>query len=100
MFMSGFCVSASQLGMPDAGLMSYGEVVEAGGRICAATRLPVIGDGDTGYGNAVNAKRTARARPLRRWARVHCGGTVATRRRGARRLRRCAASHRRDSREC
>ena len=35
-------------------------MVEAGGRICAATRLPVIGDGDTGYGNAVNAKRTVR----------------------------------------
>ena len=46
--------------MPDAGLMSYGEVVEAGGRICAATRLPVIGDGDTGYGNAMNTKRTVR----------------------------------------
>jgi 2-methylisocitrate lyase-like PEP mutase family enzyme len=28
--------------------------------ICAATSLPVIGDGDTGYGNAMNAKRTVR----------------------------------------
>ena len=26
----------------------------------ATTRLPIIGDGDTGYGNAVNVKRTVR----------------------------------------
>lgn len=60
MFMSGFCVSATQLGEPDAGLISYGEMLDAGRRICAATRLPVVGDGDTGYGNAMNAKRTVR----------------------------------------
>jgi len=41
-------VSASRLGAPDAGLMSYGEMVEEGALICAATKLPVIGDGDTG----------------------------------------------------
>jgi 2-methylisocitrate lyase-like PEP mutase family enzyme len=60
MFMSGFCVSAAQIGEPDAGLISYGEMLDTGRRICAATRLPVIGDGDTGYGNAMNAKRTVR----------------------------------------
>ena len=49
LFMSGFCVSASRLGAPDAGLISYGEMVDEGSLICAATKLPVIGDGDTGY---------------------------------------------------
>lgn len=60
-FMSGFGVSASRLGMPDTGLISFGEMLDQGRNICAATRLPVIGDGDTGYGNALNVKRTVRS---------------------------------------
>ena len=60
-FMSGFAVSASRLGMPDTGLISFGEMLDQGRNICAATRLPVIGDGDTGYGNALNVKRTVRS---------------------------------------
>lgn len=59
-FMSGFAVAASRLGLPDTGLISYGEMVDQGRAICAATSLPVLGDGDTGYGNAVNVKRTVR----------------------------------------
>ena len=35
-------------------------MVDEGALICAATKLPVIGDGDTGYGNAMNCKRTVR----------------------------------------
>jgi 2-methylisocitrate lyase-like PEP mutase family enzyme len=57
-FMSGFGVSASRLGMPDTGLISYGEMVDQGRSICSAVQIPVIGDGDTGYGNALNVKRT------------------------------------------
>ncbi|MDZ7749852.1 MAG: isocitrate lyase/PEP mutase family protein [Halofilum sp. (in: g-proteobacteria)] len=57
-FMSGFAASASHLAQPDAGLMSFGEMVERGREICAATSLPVIGDGDTGFGNAVNVRHT------------------------------------------
>ena len=59
-FMSGFAVSATRLGLPDTGLISYGEMVEQGGNICDAVNIPVIGDGDTGYGNAMNVKRTVR----------------------------------------
>lgn len=57
-FMSGFAVSATKIGAPDVGLISYGEMVEAGREICAAVSIPVIGDGDTGYGNALNVRRT------------------------------------------
>lgn len=57
-FMSGFSASAARLGLPDTGLMSYGEVVDQGRNICNAVDIPVIGDGDTGYGNALNVKRT------------------------------------------
>jgi len=57
-FMSGFAVSATRLGLPDTGLISYGEMSGQGRDICAAVSIPVFGDGDTGYGNPVNVKRT------------------------------------------
>jgi 2-methylisocitrate lyase-like PEP mutase family enzyme len=56
--MGGFAVSAARLGAPDTGLISYAEMVDQGRNICAAVDFPVIGDGDTGYGNAVNVQRT------------------------------------------
>ena len=57
-FMSGFAVSAARLGLPDTGLISYGEMIDQLRNICTVSRIPVIADGDTGYGNAVNVKRT------------------------------------------
>ncbi|KAG0613270.1 hypothetical protein M758_6G089500 [Ceratodon purpureus] len=57
-FMSGFAVSAARLAGPDAGLISFGEMVDQGRMINAAVKFPVIGDADTGYGNALNVKRT------------------------------------------
>ncbi len=57
-FMSGFAVSAARLALPDTGLISYGEMRDQGRDICAAVSIPVIGDADTGYGNALNARRT------------------------------------------
>ncbi|NDW43902.1 oxaloacetate decarboxylase [Ruegeria sp. PrR005] len=57
-FMSGFAISASRIGAPDLGLMSYGEVVDQARNITEAVNIPLIGDGDTGYGNAMNVRRT------------------------------------------
>jgi len=57
-FMSGFSVAAARIGAPDTGLISYGEMLDQGRNICSAVRIPVIGDADTGYGNAMNVKRT------------------------------------------
>jgi 2-methylisocitrate lyase-like PEP mutase family enzyme len=57
-FMSGFAVSASRLGLPDTGLISYGELVDQAQNICRAVSIPMIGDGDTGFGSAQNVKRT------------------------------------------
>ncbi len=57
-FMSGFAVSAARLGLPDTGLISYGEMLDQGRNLCSAVSIPVIGDADTGYGNAMNVKRT------------------------------------------
>ena len=57
-FMSGFAASASRLGAPDLGLMSYGEVVDQVRCITSVLKIPLIADGDTGYGNAMNVRRT------------------------------------------
>lgn len=58
-FMSGFAVSAARLGLPDTGLISFSEMLDSL-RNCAnaAAKIPLIGDGDTGYGNALNVQRT------------------------------------------
>ena len=57
-FMSGFAVSAARLGLPDTGLISYGEMLDQGRNLCSAVSIPIIGDGDTGFGNPLNVKRT------------------------------------------
>jgi 2-methylisocitrate lyase-like PEP mutase family enzyme len=59
-FMSGFAVSAARLALPDTGLISFGEMADQARSITQAVSIPVIGDGDTGYGNAMNVKRTVR----------------------------------------
>ncbi|KAK8983678.1 hypothetical protein V6N11_009466 [Hibiscus sabdariffa] len=59
-FTSGFSISAARLGLPDTGFISYGEMINQGQEIIQATSIPVIGDGDNGYGNAVNVKRTVK----------------------------------------
>ena len=59
-FMSGFAVSSTKLGMPDTGLISFSEMAEQVRNICNVTSIPIIFDGDTGYGNAVNVYRTVR----------------------------------------
>ncbi len=59
-FMSGFAVAAARLGAPDLGLISYGEMVDQVRNVCGATSIPVIADGDTGYGNALNVERTVK----------------------------------------
>lgn len=56
---SGYGVSATLLGKPDVGLLTLTEVVQITGYICDAVNIPVLADGDTGHGNAINAMRTA-----------------------------------------
>ena len=59
-YMTGFGSAASLLGQPDIGLLSGPEMTDNARRIAAATRLPVIADADTGYGNPLNVMRTVR----------------------------------------
>jgi 2-methylisocitrate lyase-like PEP mutase family enzyme len=59
LYMTGYGVSAS-LGLPDAGLISYTEMVGRVAQICQATSTPVICDADTGFGGLLNVERTVR----------------------------------------
>ena len=71
MFMSGFAASASRIGEPDLGVMTLTEVLDQLNNITDATSLPVIGDGDTGYGNAMNVQRTVKS-----FAKIGCAGVL------------------------
>ncbi|KAG2296052.1 hypothetical protein Bca4012_002527 [Brassica carinata] len=57
---TGFSISAARIGLPDKGLISYGEMVDQGQQITQAVSIPVIGDGGNGFGNAMNVKRTVK----------------------------------------
>jgi len=57
-YFTGAGFSYTHLAAPDLGLVSLSETVWRIGAIAEATRLPVIADGDTGYGNALNIGRT------------------------------------------
>ena len=56
-YCSGGAVARST-GVPDLGLLTMTEVLTRLREVIDATALPVIADGDTGYGNAVNVTRT------------------------------------------
>ena len=56
LYLSGGALSAS-LGLPDLGVMMPDELLMAVRSICRASKLPLIVDGDTGYGEALNVMR-------------------------------------------
>lgn len=60
-FVTGSGVSETRLGQPDVGLMGLEENVAAVRAMASCTSLMLLADGDTGYGNAVNAFHTQRA---------------------------------------
>lgn len=57
---TGYGTAASLLGLPDVGLVSFREMCDRVKSIARAVSIPVIGDADTGYGNAVNVYRTVK----------------------------------------
>jgi 2-methylisocitrate lyase-like PEP mutase family enzyme len=57
-YVTGSGLANAQFGVADVGLISLAEVVQQAARIVAATRLPVVVDADTGYGNPLNVMRT------------------------------------------
>lgn len=61
LYLSGGAVAYTQLGRSDVGLTTATETADVLARITDRVNLPVIVDGDTGYGNALNTQRTVRA---------------------------------------
>lgn len=61
LYLSGAAVAYTRLGRPDIGLVSMTEVSEIVSLICDRVDLPLIVDGDTGFGNALNTQRTVRS---------------------------------------
>jgi carboxyvinyl-carboxyphosphonate phosphorylmutase len=59
-YMTGYGQAASHLGNPDVGLLTMSEMVARANAIVEAAGVPVIADADTGFGNAINVKRTVR----------------------------------------
>lgn len=58
--LSGYALSASLLGEPDFGLLTQSETLDVARRVCAATDLAVIVDGDTGHGGPLNVAHMVR----------------------------------------
>ncbi len=57
-YMTGYGVSASVLGKPDIGLITFSEMVAAAKNIVTSVNIPVIADADNGYGGTLNVVRT------------------------------------------
>lgn len=60
LYMTGFGSVASYLGLPDAGLATYSEMVNRVAAFCADSRTPIICDADTGFGGLLNVARTVK----------------------------------------
>ena len=58
LYLSGAAVAYTRLGLPDIGLSTASEMADTMALIAERTDLPVIMDADTGFGNALNARRT------------------------------------------
>ncbi|MES5488822.1 isocitrate lyase/PEP mutase family protein [Bradyrhizobium sp. INPA03-11B] len=60
LYMTGYGVAASHLGLPDAGLATYTDMVDRVRRMAEGTNIPLIADADTGYGGLLNVRHTVR----------------------------------------
>jgi 2-methylisocitrate lyase-like PEP mutase family enzyme len=60
LYMTGYGVSASHLGLPDAGLVGYTDMVSRARTMCEGTRTPLVADADTGFGGLINIRQTVR----------------------------------------
>ncbi|HEX6318954.1 MAG TPA: isocitrate lyase/PEP mutase family protein [Burkholderiales bacterium] len=56
LYMTGYGAVASHLGLPDAGLATYSDMLGRVAQIAKMTRTPLIADGDTGYGGLLNVQ--------------------------------------------
>src|SRR3954462_12464657 len=81
-YMTGFGASASLLGRPDVGLLSFDEMAGHARRIAQAVSVPLVADADDGYGNPLNVMRTVREYAAAGVAALHIEDQVAPKRCG------------------
>lgn len=60
LYLTGAGIAYTRLGMPDIGLTTMNDVTDVITRIADKVSVPLIVDGDTGFGNALNVQRTVR----------------------------------------
>ena len=60
LYMTGYGTVASYLGVPDAGLATYTDMLDRVAKFAELCATPFIADGDTGYGGLLNLERTVR----------------------------------------
>lgn len=60
LYVTGYGTVASTLGIPDAGIATYRDMVERIAQMVKLTNTPVIADADTGYGGLLNVRHTVR----------------------------------------
>ncbi|MBW8635895.1 isocitrate lyase/PEP mutase family protein [Hoeflea sp. WL0058] len=60
LYVTGYGTVASYLGLPDAGIATYSDMIDRVASIAGRTKTPVIADADTGYGGLLNVRHTVR----------------------------------------
>jgi 2,3-dimethylmalate lyase len=60
LYMTGYGTVASYLGLPDAGLASYADMLNRVTAMAGMAKTPLVADGDTGYGGLLNMRHTIR----------------------------------------
>ncbi len=81
-YMTGFGVSASRLGLPDLGFAGLAEMVDQARNLAAAVSIPLIADADTGYGSTLQVRRTVQQYEAAGVAALHIEDQVAPKRCG------------------
>jgi 2-methylisocitrate lyase-like PEP mutase family enzyme len=60
LYITGYGTVASYLGLPDAGIATYSDMIDRVASIAGRTKTPIIADADTGYGGLLNVRHTIR----------------------------------------
>src|SRR5438045_6789201 len=81
-YMTGYGTAASRLGLPDLGFAGLAEMADHARNIAAVVDIPLIADADTGYGNALNVRRTVQTYEAAGVAALHIEDQVAPKRCG------------------
>lgn len=81
-YMTGYGTAASRLGLPDLGFAGLAEMADHARNLAAVLDVPLIADADTGYGNALNVRRTVQTYEAAGVAALHIEDQVTPKRCG------------------